>query len=296
MNFYEILDIDKKSTTSEIKKKYYKLAKLYHPDKNGDMHVEKTFVKISEAYNTLSDPIKRYKYDIELEFSNVFNTDLHLHLNDQDIKILHKYYSKIRSSTEYRFLKLLFDNLPKNKEKYKNRYNLIDISKYKYIDITNVENDYIINLQLSFEDTYLNKCKILIIKTKSNYFYLFITHTNSTFIMYNSNHLFTVNILTENSDKYVINNHDIYIYKTISLYDFIFHDTTNVTLPNNITFNYKITSLEPTIIPHLGLKNPNTHKREKLIIYYQINLLEKKNLILKNITQQEKHILYKLFS
>ena len=34
MGYYKILQIDKNSTTQEIKKHYYKLAKKYHPDKN----------------------------------------------------------------------------------------------------------------------------------------------------------------------------------------------------------------------------------------------------------------------
>ena len=82
MNYYEILEVDKKSTTREIKKKYYKLAKIYHPDKFKKnippiFHEDK-FLKISEAYNILSVPLKRYKYDIELEFSDIFNKDIKL--------------------------------------------------------------------------------------------------------------------------------------------------------------------------------------------------------------------------
>ena len=83
-------------------------------------------------------------------------------------------------------MKLLFDSLPKH-GKYTNKYKLIDISKYKYFDIKNIKNDYTINFNLSFEDTYLNKCKILIIMTKTNNYYLFITHTNITYILNNLN-------------------------------------------------------------------------------------------------------------
>jgi len=58
--YYNILNINKLSSQSEIKKAYYKLAKKYHPDKGGD---EKKFKKITMAYHTLSDPEKKEIYD-----------------------------------------------------------------------------------------------------------------------------------------------------------------------------------------------------------------------------------------
>ena len=57
MNYYEILNVDQKSTMKEIKKQYYKLSKIYHPDKCSSDHNK--FLQISEAYNILSVPIKR---------------------------------------------------------------------------------------------------------------------------------------------------------------------------------------------------------------------------------------------
>lgn len=60
-DFYKILGVDKKSDSSQIKKAYRKLSKKYHPDVNPNG--EKEFKKITEAYETLSDPQKRDKYD-----------------------------------------------------------------------------------------------------------------------------------------------------------------------------------------------------------------------------------------
>ena len=54
MDYYKILEIDKNSTTREIKKHYYKLAKKYHPDKNNGISDE-NFKLLSEAYSTLSN-------------------------------------------------------------------------------------------------------------------------------------------------------------------------------------------------------------------------------------------------
>ena len=64
-NYYEILEVNEKSTLEEIKKSYRKLSMLYHPDKNKN-NPESTakFQKISEAYETLSDPEKKRCYDM----------------------------------------------------------------------------------------------------------------------------------------------------------------------------------------------------------------------------------------
>ncbi|UGU17059.1 molecular chaperone DnaJ [Sinomicrobium kalidii] len=63
-DYYEILGIDKSASAAEIKKAYRKKAIQYHPDKNqGDAHAEEMFKKSAEAYEVLSDPDKRARYD-----------------------------------------------------------------------------------------------------------------------------------------------------------------------------------------------------------------------------------------
>lgn len=64
MDYYSILGITKGATDAEIKKAYRSLAHKYHPDKNpGDNSAEEQFKKIAIAYETLSSPEKRNKYD-----------------------------------------------------------------------------------------------------------------------------------------------------------------------------------------------------------------------------------------
>jgi len=62
---YDTLGVDKNASADDIKKAYRKLAVLWHPDKNaGSKESEERFKKISEAYETLSDPVKRRNYDM----------------------------------------------------------------------------------------------------------------------------------------------------------------------------------------------------------------------------------------
>src|SRR6266850_1649524 len=63
-DYYEVLGLSKTATEDEIKKAFRKLARKHHPDVNpGDKSAEEKFKELNEAYEVLSDPEKRKRYD-----------------------------------------------------------------------------------------------------------------------------------------------------------------------------------------------------------------------------------------
>ena len=64
IDYYKVLEVDKKATESDIKKAYRKLARKYHPDLNpNDKEAERKFKEINEANEVLSHAENRKKYD-----------------------------------------------------------------------------------------------------------------------------------------------------------------------------------------------------------------------------------------
>ncbi|KAK9664544.1 hypothetical protein RND81_14G050200 [Saponaria officinalis] len=75
MSFYELLGIPETGTLPEIKQAYKRLARVYHPDVSPPERVKEhteRFIRIQDAYETLSDPNRRALYD--------FNQSCGLHL------------------------------------------------------------------------------------------------------------------------------------------------------------------------------------------------------------------------
>src|SRR5690606_27741264 len=63
-DYYDILGVSKSASADELKKAYRKLAIKYHPDKNpDDKSAEDKFKEAAEAYEILSNPEKRQRYD-----------------------------------------------------------------------------------------------------------------------------------------------------------------------------------------------------------------------------------------
>ena len=63
-DYYEVLGVSKDASTDDIKRAYRKSAMKYHPDRNpGDKAAEEKFKEVGEAYEVLSDPDKKARYD-----------------------------------------------------------------------------------------------------------------------------------------------------------------------------------------------------------------------------------------
>jgi curved DNA-binding protein len=62
-DFYEVLGVARDASADEIQRAYRKLARTYHPDVNKDPGAEEQFQDVAEAYDVLSDPEARRRYD-----------------------------------------------------------------------------------------------------------------------------------------------------------------------------------------------------------------------------------------
>lgn len=94
MNLYKLLKLKNFANVSEVKKAYRNLAKIYHTDVAGER--SKTyFQSIVNAYETLSDPIKKSKYDAELKDSQTQEgaSYVNFDLNDDN-----SYYGSVPTS------------------------------------------------------------------------------------------------------------------------------------------------------------------------------------------------------
>src|SRR5215472_10240888 len=62
-DFYQLLGVARDASQDDIQRAYRKLARQYHPDVNADPAAEERFKDVSEAYDVLSDPQTRRRYD-----------------------------------------------------------------------------------------------------------------------------------------------------------------------------------------------------------------------------------------
>ena len=62
-DFYQLLGVPRDASQDDIQRAYRKLARTYHPDVNHDPGAEDRFKEASEAYDVLSDPETRRRYD-----------------------------------------------------------------------------------------------------------------------------------------------------------------------------------------------------------------------------------------
>jgi DnaJ-class molecular chaperone len=88
-DYYKILNIQPGATKDEIKKAYYKLSLLYHPDKNKNPDAEEKFKEISDAYDKLTSSNKPNQQILLNPFNfngfNNFNMNMNMNINMANI-------------------------------------------------------------------------------------------------------------------------------------------------------------------------------------------------------------------
>jgi|SRR5919199_1705198 molecular chaperone DnaJ len=68
-NHYDTLNVSSKATAAEIKQAYRRLAKLFHPDSQSETADPDKIIAVNAAYEVLSDPLRRRRYDQQRRFS-----------------------------------------------------------------------------------------------------------------------------------------------------------------------------------------------------------------------------------
>ena len=64
-SYYDVLEVPKDASETDIKKAFRRLSLQYHPDRNSEANAESKFKEINEAHEILSDNSKRQQYDME---------------------------------------------------------------------------------------------------------------------------------------------------------------------------------------------------------------------------------------
>ena len=77
-NFYSILGLSRDATEREIRQAYLAAARRLHPDVNKDPDAGTVFLKVQHAYETLTDPVEREKYNQNHPDEDA---DLPIHIN-----------------------------------------------------------------------------------------------------------------------------------------------------------------------------------------------------------------------
>ena len=196
-NYYEILEVNKNASPEIIEKAYKTLVKKYHPDLQQDENknkYEEKIKKINEAYDILSDPEKRKKYDLNLknteisinDYNSLYQENINLKNNLNILKEKLNYLNNIQNNYEKNNLN--YNNLEYNKNNYtknninqessdnyytenfnnsnsKNNENYSENNNinYKNINYTNYFSNFLVNIKNKLKDLFAFFITILII-------------------------------------------------------------------------------------------------------------------------------------
>lgn len=166
-NYYDILEVNKNASSEIIEKAYKTLVKKYHPDlQENDLKIkyEEKIKKINEAYDILSDPEKRKKYDLNLknteisinDYNSLYQENINLKNNLNILKEKLNYLNNIQNNYEKNNLN--YNNLENNKN-YSENNNI----NYNDINYTNYFSNFFVNIKNKLKDLFAFFITILII-------------------------------------------------------------------------------------------------------------------------------------
>ena len=237
MNLYELLEIDENNFNMNIlKKQYHKMCLKYHPDKGGD---PEKFKLIQEAYEILSDENKRTIYNNYKRFSFLKEYNF----TDEEFKEINKYYDMLLKNENVRLATTLYKTLPEqvkqrlNKMKdyifnyEKNKNNKEIVVSAKYIDITKLEEDFIIELNVKLDEAYNNILKKIIIVSKYGIYYLFLRDYNEIIYLYNK-YSFIIKLKTLQDNIFVRSDNDLIMIYKPKLHELFKKTIIDIILPN----------------------------------------------------------------
>ena len=100
--YYQLLDLKKDATKSELKEAYYRLAKEYHPDNNDDAESVKRFQHINEAYTEFLKVFSKIGYKKE----TTVDQKVHTHFDPKYYEILHVTQNASRTEVKEAYKRL----------------------------------------------------------------------------------------------------------------------------------------------------------------------------------------------
>ena len=218
IDYYKILNIDKKATQDDIKKAYKKLARKYHPDlKPNNPEAQQKFQEINEANEVLSDPEKRNKYDQYGEnwkHADEFEAQQKYYYQYQDKEKHGNFQDSTNSNSQFSdFFEQLFGNMGRKNRSYENPFR---------------GKDYTTNLELTLKEATKTHKQIISINGKNLRITIPAGVTNGQSIKIkgqggegvnggpNGDLYITFHILEDNQFKRIGN--DLYLTVTLNLY------------------------------------------------------------------------------
>ena len=264
MNLYELLEIDEKDFNMNIlKKQYHKMCLKNHPDKGG---CSNKFKLVKEAYEILSDDNKRTMYDNYKRFSFLKEYNF----TDEEFQEINKYYDMLLKNENVRLATTLYKTLPPqvkerlnsmkdyiiNYDKNKKDCKEVVVSA-KYIDITKLDEDFIVELNVKLEDAYNNILKRIIIVSKYGIYYLFLRDFNEKIYLYNK-YSFIIKLNTLGKDNFVRNKDDLIMIYKPKIHELFNNTILNITLPDKkqlLLDVFDLKSKEFIIIKDKGFNN-----------------------------------------